>query len=66
MNKPHAPVPPLQQSTINNQQSVAGKIARTVLGVFRGVGVIPQIRWLTHTGRDVPPSGLKTSSRKQA
>jgi hypothetical protein len=25
--------------------------------------VISQFRWLTHTGRDVPPSGLKPNSR---
>ena len=28
-----------------------------------GLGVISQIRWLTHTGRDVPPSGLNPSSQ---
>ena len=28
-----------------------------------GLGVISQIRWLTHTGRDVPPSGLNPNSR---
>jgi hypothetical protein len=38
-----------QQSSIDNQQS-DGKNA---------------VRWLTHTGREVPPSGLKPNSREQ-
>ena len=32
-------------------------------GLFpRCLGVISRIRWLTHTGRDMPPSGLKPNS----
>jgi hypothetical protein len=30
------------------------------------LGVFSQFRWLTHTGREVPPSGLKTNSRISA
>ena len=30
---------------------------------LEGLGVFSQFRWLTHTGRDVPPSGLKPNSR---
>jgi hypothetical protein len=39
-----------QQSSLDNHQS-DGKNA---------------IRWLTHTGREVPPSGLQPNSRRQA
>jgi hypothetical protein len=31
-------------------------------GCLGGLGVSFQIRWLTHTGREVPPSGLKSNS----
>ena len=36
------------------------KNAGTVPGLFRGVGVFSQIRWLTHTGRDL---GIQTKKR---
>jgi hypothetical protein len=36
-------------------------LSQGCLGVL---GVSSQIRWLTHIGREVPPSGLKPNSRK--
>ena len=33
------------------------------LGSIGVLAVISQIRWLTHTGREVPPSGLKKNGR---
>ncbi len=42
--------------------AIDGKNAGTVPGCLRVLGGISQIRWLTHTGRQVPPSGLKPNS----
>ena len=39
------------------------KNAGTVPGCLGVLGGIARIRWLTHTGRQVPPSGLKPNSR---
>ena len=39
------------------------KNAGTVPGCLGVLGGISRIRWLTHTGRQVPPSGLKPNSR---
>jgi hypothetical protein len=43
--------------------STLGKNAGTVPGCLGVLGGISRIRWLTHTGRQVPPSGLKPNSR---
>ena len=39
------------------------KNAGTVPGCLGVLGGISRIRWLTHTGREVSPSGLKPNSR---
>ena len=46
--------------------AIDGKNAGTVPGCLRVLGGISQIRWLTHTGRQVPPSGLKPNSLNRA
>jgi hypothetical protein len=43
--------------------AIDGKNAGTVPGCLRVLGGISRIRWLTHTGRQVSPSGLKPNSR---